>query len=48
MRETLTFADLKVDYRTHSNKGRILYKVGTAHDIKNDLFNVFFFETLIE
>ena len=29
-------------YRTHSIEGRFLYKVGTPHNIENDLFNVFF------
>ena len=35
-------------YRTHSIECRFLYKVGTPHNIENDLFNVFFLETLIE
>ena len=36
------FTLVHVDYRTHSNKGRILCKVGTPHNIENDLFNIYF------
>ena len=35
-------------YRSGPNEGRISSKVGTPHNIENDLVDVFFFENLFE
>ena len=37
-----------IDYRSHNNVGRVLYRVGTLRSIANDLLRILIIKTLIE